>query len=190
MSSTAGRRFGDIRQIGYVVDDLDAAVDQWVTLLDVGPFFVARRLHVIDFLHRGEPSDPEISVALAQSGTIQIELIQQHDDEPSAYTEFRGAAGRGAHHVAYWTQEFDRDFAACEGHGITVVQFGRSVSGGPNERFVYFHPTDRPELLIELSEVLGWKEQWLTLVADAARSWDRSEPVRPAPAITRTGGEP
>jgi hypothetical protein len=147
----------------------------------VGPFFVLRRFRLVDLLYRGQPSNAELSVALAQSGGIQLELIEQHDREPSAFVD----AGEGLHHVAYWTRELDRDLAACEARGIEIVQSGRSASGGANERFVYFSPRDDPATIVELTEVLGWKESWLTLVAEAAEGWDGSDPVRPAPPLRR-----
>ena len=39
-------------------------------------------------LYRGEPCEITLSLALANSGEMQIELIQQEDDTPSIYTEF------------------------------------------------------------------------------------------------------
>jgi hypothetical protein len=175
---------GHVRQIGYVVDDLDAAVVEWVSLLNVGPFFVTRAMRLFDFDYRGESSDPEISVGLAQSGSMQIELIQQDNAEPSAWMEFRTKGRRGIQHVAYWTQQFDRDLGACEAHGITIVQSIGSVSGGPNERAVYFHPTQQPDMLIELSEVMGWKREALSLVATAAADWDGRDAIRSWPVTS------
>ena len=46
---------GAIRQIGYVVSDIDAALAGWVDL-GVGPWFVMRDLP-IRALYRGEPCE-------------------------------------------------------------------------------------------------------------------------------------
>jgi hypothetical protein len=71
---------GPIRQIGYVVTDLDKALAGWVEL-GVGPWFVMRGLpqHVT---YRGEPCEITLSLALANSGDMQFEVIQQQDDTP------------------------------------------------------------------------------------------------------------
>jgi hypothetical protein len=108
MAGDGGVSLGPIRQVAYAVDDLDAALAYGVDVLEVGPFFIFDRIHLAECAYRGRPIDPERSVALAQSGGVQIELIVQHDDEPSAYTDPIAAVGHGAHHLAMWTTEFDR----------------------------------------------------------------------------------
>ncbi len=82
------RTFGEIRQIAFVVEAPDAAMDYWAHGLGSGPFFVKRRIALSDYVYRGEAAEsPRISIALANSGPLQVELIQQHDDRPSIYRE-------------------------------------------------------------------------------------------------------
>lgn len=50
------------------------------------------------------------SIALANSGPLQIELIQQRNDAPSMYRDFLAEGHEGLQYVAYWTEDFDRDF--------------------------------------------------------------------------------
>src|ERR1700691_4138731 len=75
------RKFGKIAQIGYVVRDIDAAMDNWIEH-GVGPWFYVDRVQTDYFRYRGADSAMEMSVALANSGDIQIELIQQRNDAP------------------------------------------------------------------------------------------------------------
>src|SRR5262245_55969464 len=77
------RFFGSIRQNGYVVRDIEAALKHWTTVLGVGPFFYFERVQIDDFRYRGQPSNAEFSIALANSGALQIELIQQRNNAPS-----------------------------------------------------------------------------------------------------------
>lgn len=168
---------GSVRQAGYVVTDLKGAMRYWTTVLGVGPFFTTR-LRAHDFRFRGVPGDLEITVALAQSGDLQIELIQQDDPAPSAFREFLDAGGAGLHHVAYWTERFDTHLSRLLGGGLEVVQCGRSGSGGPDERFVYLTGPAQPASVIELSEVNGAKGALFRGVAAAAESWDGTHPVR------------
>lgn len=69
-------------------------MDQWVHH-GVGPWFYVDRVQTDYFRHRGVDSDMEMSVAVANSGDIQIELIQQRNDSPSAYKEFLDAGREG-----------------------------------------------------------------------------------------------
>ncbi|WP_033295825.1 VOC family protein [Amycolatopsis jejuensis] len=167
--------FGPIRQNGYVVEDLHRAVRHWTDVIGVGPFFVVDDQPLNGFRFRGEPSDARISVALAQSGGIQIELIQPLNDAPSAFTEF----GReGLQHIAFWTDEFDTAMREAGRRGLTVLQEGCSGSGAPDERFVYFAAEQHPGTMIELSETCGAKGALFRAVAAAAEGWDGTDPVR------------
>ena len=172
------RRFGEIRQNGYVVRDIDAALTHWTEVLGVGPFFYFDRVPVEDFRYRGEAQDLEVSIALANSGPIQIELIQQRNDAPSMYRDFLAAGHEGLQHVAYWTPTFDADLERLTGEGYTAGQSGRI---GKNGRFVYFETQAHPGTVVELSETNGPKGRFFETIAEAAARWDGSDPVRGGP---------
>jgi catechol 2,3-dioxygenase-like lactoylglutathione lyase family enzyme len=180
-------QFGPIRQNGYVVRDLGAAVSHWTEVIGVGPFFVIDRQPINGLRHRGEPSEAAISVALAQSGGIQIELIQVLDDAPSAFQDFLRSGHEGLHHIAFWTEHFDRAMRAARDRGLAVLQEGCSGSGAPDERFVYFDAENHPGTVIELSETCGAKGELFRAVAAAADRWDGSDPVRDMRSLLRRG---
>ena len=95
------RLFGPIRQNGYVVRDIEAAMKHWIDVLQVGPWFYIDRVQTDWFRHRGQDSTAELSIALANSGDLQIELIQQRNDAPSMYKEFLDSGREGLQHVAF-----------------------------------------------------------------------------------------
>jgi catechol 2,3-dioxygenase-like lactoylglutathione lyase family enzyme len=117
-------------------------------------------------------------VALAQSGGIQIELIQPLDEHPSAFHDFLRAGRQGLQHVAFWTDDFDAALTAAGARGLTVLQEGCSGTGAPDERFVYFTAEQHPGTMIELSETAGAKGDLFRAVAAAADGWDGRDPVR------------
>lgn len=168
--------FGPIRQNGYVVRDIEAALEYWTKVLGVGPFFYFEQAPISDFRFEGERSELEVSIALANSGDLQIELIQQRNDAPSMYRDFLGAGHEGLQHVAFWTEDFTRELAAATARGHRVAQSGES--GGPDGRFVYFAESAHPGTVIELSEVSGAKGRFFTHIRAQAESWDGTEPVR------------
>ena len=108
------RIFGQIAQIGYVVTDIEASMQQWIRH-GVGPWFYIERVQTDYFRHRGVDSPVQLSIALANSGDVQIELIQQRNDAPSMYREFLDSGRSGAQHVAYWTTDFARPLPARAG---------------------------------------------------------------------------
>ncbi len=169
------RLYGDIRQNGYVVRDIEAALAHWTQVLGVGPFFYFERVPMEDFRYRGAPSPIEVSIALANSGPLQIELIQQRNDAPSMYRDFLATGREGLQHVAFWTEDFDARLGEARARGHAVGQAGRIGADG---RFVYLETEAHAGTVIELSEVGGAKGRFFRHVAEAARTWDGRDPVR------------
>jgi len=170
------RIFGPIRQNGYVVRDIEKALHHWTTVLGVGPFFYFERAPITEFSYRGVTSPLEVSIALGNSGDLQIELIQQRNDAPSMYRNFLAAGREGLQHVAYWTNEFEADLARCLDAGFVVGQAG--VAGGANGRFVFFDTETHPGTVVELSDSSGAKGMFFKHIAEMAKTWDGTDPVR------------
>jgi hypothetical protein len=127
------RTFGNIRQNGYVVRDIEKAMTHWADVMGVGPWFYIQDVKTDWFSHRGVASDVRMSIALANSGDLQIELIQQRNDAPSLYKEFLDAGHEGLQHVAYWTQDFQALYDKALSLGYKVGHEG-SI-GGEKGRF-------------------------------------------------------
>src|SRR3954454_8947753 len=99
VSASTLAALGPIRQIGFVVGDLDAALASWVAL-GVGPWYVIRGQH-LHALYRGEPCEVTLSIAFANSGDMQMEVIAQEGGDPSIYTEFLASARSDFNQFAY-----------------------------------------------------------------------------------------
>ena len=169
------RIFGEIRQNGYVVRDIESAMKHWIDVLGVGPFFYIPVVRMETFFYRGEPSAPRSSIALANSGDLQIELIQQHDDAPSMYRDFLAAGREGLQHVSSWVEDFDGHVARIERAGHRLAQWG-TLAGGI--KFAYFDTELHPGTVFEVSNLAGPLAALPQMVADAAREWDGSDPIR------------
>jgi hypothetical protein len=176
------RFFGEIRQAGYVVDDIEAAMAYWSGTLGIGPWFYNERVPIRNYTYRGERYEVHNSVALANSGPLQMELIQTRNDAPSMYRDFRQAGRTGLQHVAYWTQDYDADMARLTKQGFQPVMSGEV---GERGRFVYFDTEYHPGTVIELSEVAGPKGKMFDLIRAASEGWDGRDPVRPFPDLSR-----
>jgi hypothetical protein len=164
---------GAIRQIGYVVTDLDKALAGFVEL-GVGPWFVIRGM-AQRVLYRGKPCEITLSLALANSGEMQIEVIQQQDDSPSIFTEFLSSGREGFHQFAYWTEDFDATMQAVENAGWPVLWSGGEDVG---TRFSYVEPANSPATIIEIMELTDTTTGMAKFVRDAADGWDGSDPIR------------
>ena len=169
------RLFGPMRQLGYVVADVRVAVDHWVDRLGVGPFFVVDELVLEDFELDGVAGEPvTLSIALANSGSMQIELIQQLDDTPSMFRTFLDRTGGGLQHWASWPDDYDAMLQAARAHGLAVKQSGRTARG----RFAYMSDPRVPDTAVEIAEGSTERARSFGLVAEAAVGWDGTDPIR------------
>lgn len=175
------RLFGDIRQFAFIVNDIDAAMAYWSQTLGVGPFFIRRDFTFEEFMYRGKacPS-PHISYAAANSGAIQIELIQQLDETPSMYRDFITKNGNGLQHVSSWLtrDEYDRHYTNLIKKGFNVLQQGSLRKDGP--RVAYFATDTFPGgIVFEIADLTetGIYDA-LQNIANAAQNWDGKDPVR------------
>jgi glyoxalase/bleomycin resistance protein/dioxygenase superfamily protein len=164
---------GPIRQIGYVVTDLDRALASWIEL-GVGPWLVMRGLPM-RALYRGEPCETSLSLALSNSGELQVELIQQEDDIPSIFTEFLASHDPGFHQLAYWAEDFDGTMKAVKDARWPVVWSGGEDLG---VRFAYVEPPNSPATIVEISELTEAQAGVAKFIRDAADGWDGSDPIR------------
>ena len=176
--------FGEIRQLGYVVRDIEAAMAFWSRTLGVGPWYYNPRVPIENYRYRGEAHEPHNSVALANSGFVQVELIQCRNDVPSMYRDFLQAGHTGLQHVAYWTQNYDEDLERARRSGMEVVMSGEV---GRNGRFCYFDTEFHPGAVVELSEVAGPKGEMFRMIREASQGWDGKDPVRPFPDLSALG---
>jgi hypothetical protein len=164
---------GTIRQIGYVVTDLNKALAGFVEL-GIGPWFVMRGLPQ-RVTYRGEPCEITLSLALANSGEMQIEVIQQQDDTPSIFTEFLSSGREGFHQFAYWTEDFEATMQAVGEAGWPVVWSGGEDVG---TQFAYVEPPGCPATIIEIMELTETTSGMAKFARDAADGWDGTDPIR------------
>ncbi len=170
------RFFGNVCQNGYVVRDIDAALKHWTQVLGVGPFFYIERVKCDWFNYRGAPSEVEMSIALGNTGDLQIELIQQRNDAPSMYRDFLKAGREGLQHMSYWTHAYQEDYDRALARGFKVGHEGQI--GGEKGRFVYFDTETHPGTVVEMSDISGAKGKFFEHIRKAAIGWDGSDPVR------------
>lgn len=164
--------FGDVRQIGCVVKDAETAMAQWAKA-GVGPF-VTMRFTVDNFIYRGKPGPgPDLTLCFAHSGPIQVELIQQHNDVPSAYTEFLESGREGVQHISSWFSDhesFDAKRLELINRGYTLVHEGGSDES--DARFAYFDPGLPGGLMVEISEALIGGPDSFVFLENAAKNWN------------------
>lgn len=146
---------GGFSQIGMVIADADKTMHYMTEMLGIGPFLILREITLDNYWYRGASArSPVLTVGLAQAGSLQMEIIQQHDDAPSVYADFMADGRDGCQHLSAWfsdretyMQAFDRLIS----NGLRLVQQGGSIE---RLRFAYFESDIPGQPMIELSESL------------------------------------
>ena len=171
--STRNRK---VMQASWVVDDVERVAHEWVRTTGIGPFFVFAHIPIEEGRYRGELRTLDFSVAIAQAGDVQIELVAQHDEGPSAYRDLIAAGQRGLHHIALYCEDYDRDLASYVEQGF-VPAFDGTFGG---KRFSYIDTSASIGCMVELIEDSPLQLEFFAKIADAARDWDGRDPVRRA----------
>ena len=159
----------------FVVPDIDAAIEEWLRVSDVGPFLVMSHVAPTNGLYRGQPAELVMSCAFAQSGPMQIELIEQHNDGPSVYRDMFSAGAGGFHHLCYWADgTIGEEVEYYCGRGIEA---GYLASFG-TLNFGYFDARKELGCFVEVLERDPVTVELFKSIADAAEGWDGSDPIR------------
>jgi catechol 2,3-dioxygenase-like lactoylglutathione lyase family enzyme len=164
-----------VRQIAYVVDDVRAAALAHHRLYGSGPFFVADHIPVRLALHRGREGRFDHSSAYGQWGNQMIEFMCQHDDAPSAVRDLYAPGEEGFHHVAIIVDDLARARADFAAEGFVEALYAEMNDGFA---FVMMDAVARYGHMIELYEGVPALTGFYDFVADAARGFDGSDPVR------------
>lgn len=166
------RAFGPIRQLGYIVEDLDSTVKAWSTQLGVGPWTLIKNIE-LHATFQNQPSRPLIDIALSYRGDVQIELIQQKNGASSPYRDCIDKGHYGLHHTAFLCAHIDEDVKRAEASGLRVVCDIRQPAGGG--RYVYLQSAILGEnTYIEFLEATPQMLDMFAQGVPAAAAWDGS----------------
>ena len=158
-----------IVQTAYVVADLDEAIPRWHRLFGLGPFIVRRHIRLTQTRYRGRAMPLDISAAHVQSGDMQIELVCQHNPEPSAFRDMFAPGEEGLHHVAMFPEDYATTVAHYESLGFPVAT---ELVTGEGRGAAYMDTRAAMGHMLEVYRVNESLHAFYRLIAEAARDWD------------------
>jgi methylmalonyl-CoA/ethylmalonyl-CoA epimerase len=167
---------GRVMQIAFVPGDFDAALQHWTKTMGVGPFFSLEHISLPNCRYEGQPADIDFSIAIADWGDLQVELVRQHNDAPSIYKRWRDEGREGLHHVCIVVDDMARARAVCAAAGARVAQEGEVAGGG---EVIYVDAGGGSGGLIELIRLPQATLDGFAAMREACRNWDGQDPLRP-----------
>ena len=143
--------FGPVRQVAYIVKDIDAAMQHWNSAYGVGPFLVTRSaIPLTNAYCRGKKAETtRLHIAFAYVGQMQLELIELVGDTPGLYKEALDRNNDGVHHYAVCVEDFPAAYNWALDNGFDAV-IDAGVDG--LARMSYLENTDQGLIL----EVIEW----------------------------------
>jgi hypothetical protein len=170
-------QLGEPHHYAYVVEEIEATVDQLVAQLGAGPFFLIESVPLENVLSRGEPAEFVHNSAFGHCGGGVIELMQTVSLAPERVEKAFSAPLPRIHHVAYVMPPTE------------VAEVRRSLDERGLSQYLSSQFGGVETTLHDASAVLGHDLEihvdneglhgFFGMVAGAAQGWDGSEPLRP-----------
>jgi hypothetical protein len=157
-----------IIQHAWVVPNLEEGIRHWHRTLGIGPFLINRDIPVQDQRHRGLASSTRFSTAVAQHGDVQIELVEQLDDGPSAFRDTVPQGATAHHHIAFIAEDFDAALAHYAALGFQPATTGRFG----DMRFAYVDTAMAMGHMVEIVEDKPNLRAFFAAIRKAAERWD------------------
>jgi catechol 2,3-dioxygenase-like lactoylglutathione lyase family enzyme len=166
-----------IHHMGFLVPDIGAAVEHWRTVYGVGPFFRLEHVVFDRCTAGGQDVHFDHSAAFAQWGPIAVELQQFHEVPPQLAPLLSAGREQGINHVAYAVPD-----AGGERERLAALGFPAYLHAQLGEIDVTFHDCiDLVGYSIEVHQAGPALDGYFAVVADGARDWDGTDPLRSFP---------
>lgn len=164
---------GTIMQLGYIVEDVEAAAAEWTARAGVGPFYVLDRNAMDECYFRGVRTPAELRLGFGYWGSVQVELVQPLNAAGFYREALRTGAGK-LNHCATVVTDID---ALLEKHSLRerVVLSGVMPSG---LKFVYLENHLPGGLHLELIQATPSTLGAFKGMEAIARQWDGRRPLR------------
>jgi hypothetical protein len=162
-----------LRQSAFIVNDLDQAIRKWETNFGIGPFFCLRHIKFREIRYRGQLAELDISLALAFSGDHNVELIEQHNDGPSAYRDTYAKGEEGFHHIIIFPDNYESEVARYESLGFSAATTGLVNEDGL--RFAYMDTRSTLGCMVEIVSHGAPTAFWKPMI-DASKQWKLGDP--------------
>lgn len=166
-----------VRQLAYKVNDLEAAAAAHHRRFGSGPFFVLRHVALASSEHRGIEQPFDHSSAYGQWGSMMVELVVQHNAEPSALHDMfpHGSGAEGLHHTALFVDDLHAEIARFKAAGVPLAQLSITETG---TAFAFVDARAELGHMLELYEPTRQLRGFYNFVAEAALGWDGRDLIR------------
>ncbi len=135
MTSVPGRIA--ISQVGMVVKELDAAMENYWRIAGIGPWNVfTTGAPPLRCIYHGHPANYKVKLATARSGLLQIELIEYISGE-TIHRDFMASGRQGVEHLGIYIADLDKALKSYQDMGIGILQQADGLGVKGDGRYAY-----------------------------------------------------
>jgi len=170
--------FGPVVQQGYVVPDVEVAMQHWLSR-GIGPF-VFVDIKNLPGIYRDQPIEAAMQAGFAYSGNQQIEVIRPSSEHPSIYQDYLQTTPQGGlQHLAFWVDNIDAKLAELDAQHIAYQVWQRYGQPPQYDAHAYLDLNQHTGVMIQLMARSEFYTLLFGLLEQAANNWDgHSAPIR------------
>lgn len=170
--------FGPVVQQGYVVPNVELAMQHWLAR-GVGPF-VFVDIKGFSGVYDGQPITAEMQAGFAYSGDQQIEVIAPSLAHPSIYKDYLDQQPLGGlQHLAFWVDDIDAKLAELDARKIRYKVWQRYGEAPDYAAHAYIDLIDQPGVMIQLMARSDFYNMLFGALETVANGWDGvTDPIR------------
>lgn len=127
-----------INHIGIAVKSLEEQIPFYHDILN------------LKFEGTEEVPDQKVKVAMFQVGEVRIELLEP-TSEKSPIARFIDKKGQGMHHIAYESDDIEKEIEQAAGKGIKMID-KEPRDGAHNTKIAFMHPRSTGKVLTEICQ--------------------------------------
>lgn len=166
--------FGRVEQIAFHAPEISLAASRWAPA-GAGPFYLLEHIALAQCLYRGAPAHFDHSSAYGQYRDVMVELIHQHDDQPSPVRDMFGATAEGVHHAAVFAADLDAAARVCAGKGFEIALDATTTTG---VRFLMADARAECGVMLELYEPTEAMTKFYAFIRKKSEGWNGEAPLR------------
>ena len=166
---------GQVHHYGYVVAELEPAVERLVRSLGAGPFFKVDHVALDTVTSVGEPAVFDHSSAFGVCGPVFIELMQIHHTRPEVVRAAFDVSPTGLHHMAWAVADFAATVAGLERRAMPA--WLDATLG--DIHFTYLDASATLGHHVEIHDDSEAFRGFFAMMRDAGEGWDGEDPLRP-----------
>jgi len=127
-NAAAESPFSKLIQVGVVVRDMDKAIKR-LEYLGIGPFEPKILPPDSKEWFRDKPLNAKLILNSTMMGEVELELIQPVEGE-SPHKEFLDSKGEGIQHIAFLTDDLNRQVDKLTKQGVSILLRAERPGGG------------------------------------------------------------